>query len=261
MSFSTLQSNHGTLSYTVQGQGKCLLFLHGFLEDSSIWEYFIPYFSQTHQVITVDFFGHGRSSVNLDGPNPTLSDIADDLFDLLESLEINKATLIGHSMGGYLALEFAEHYPTYVQQLILINSTAIMDSEQKKQQRDRAIAIIKSNKDTFIQLAITNLFTLEAKKELKPQITHLIEQAKKIPTTAIITALEAMKLRTDKQKLIHTAAFPICFILGQKDPIMDYNLTKQQLEGTNCQLISLPQGHMLHLEARQEIEQIISSLL
>lgn len=261
MSFSTLQSNHGTLSYTVQGQGKCLLFLHGFLEDSSIWEYFVPYFIQRHQVITVDYFGHGHSTVNIDNPNPSLSDIADDLFDLLEGLQVKKVTLIGHSMGGYLALEFAEHYPTYIEQLILINSTSIMDSEQKKQQRDRAMSIIKSNKDTFIQLAIANLFTSEAKKELKPQITHLIEQAKKIPIPALITALEAIKQRADRQKLLHTAHFPICFILGENDPIMDYNITKQQLVGTNCRLINLPQGHMLHLEARQEIEQIISSLL
>lgn len=261
MSFSTFVSNHGTLSYTVQGHGECLLFLHGFLEDSSIWEYFTPYFSQTHQVITVDFMGHGRSSLNTNYSAPSLSDIADDLFDLLEDLQIKKATLIGHSMGGYLALEFAEHYPTYVQQLILINSTAIIDSEQKKQQRDRAIAIIKTNKDTFIQLAIANLFTKEAKKELKQPIAHLIEQAKKIPTIALITALQAMKQRTDKQKLLHTALFPIYFILGQTDPIMDYTVTKDQLIDTNCQLITLPQGHMLHLEARQEIEQIISSLV
>ncbi len=254
-----LQHNQNTLAYYDQGQGPCLIFLHGFLEDSSIWQDIADCFTSTHRVICVDYFGHGKSQILQD--NLTLSDISDTLFHLIDYLSIQKATIIGHSMGGYLALAFSQHYGDYIEQLILINSSALPDSIQKKVQRNRAIKLVENNKNTFVQLAIANLFTPDKKQLLSQKIALLLQQAKNTPSIAIISALKAMQHREDHSKTLHTATFPIIFILGQNDPLMNFSTTIEQLDQTPVILYSLAQGHMLPIEAPEAVRTILRELV
>src|SRR5699024_8676377 len=133
-----------------------LILLHGFLENSRIWDPFIPALERTQRVITIDLFGHGAS--------PSLSDIhemetfADLVSFVMEALKIGSAKIVGHSMGGYVAMAFVESHPEKTQKLMLMNSSPSADSEARKKERDQVIKIVKKHKEVFTKMAITNLF-------------------------------------------------------------------------------------------------------
>src|SRR5690606_4982303 len=127
-----------------KGTGNPLVLLHGFLESSKIWEPFIPGLSVKRQVICIDLPGHGRSG--LLGEVHSMELMADVVKAVLDHLEINSATLLGHSMGGYVSLAFCEKFPNSAAGVVLMNSTPQEDSAEKKLNRDRSVSVVKRNK-------------------------------------------------------------------------------------------------------------------
>ena len=117
------------ISYTDQGKGTAVVLLHGFLENQSMWKAFIPELVKKHRIITIDLLGHGETECL--GYVHTMEDQADMVHHVLHELKIRKAVLIGHSMGGYVALAFAELYPDNVKGIVLQNSTSRADSEER----------------------------------------------------------------------------------------------------------------------------------
>src|SRR5699024_7766244 len=128
--FMTLSYQNTPVHVESNGRGPALILLHGFLENSRIWDPFIPALERTQRVITIDLFGHGAS--------PSLSDIhemetfADLVSFVMEALKIGSAKIVGHSMGGYVAMAFVESHPEKTQKLMLMNSSPSADSEARK---------------------------------------------------------------------------------------------------------------------------------
>ena len=110
------------ISYNEQGKGTAVVLLHGFLENQSMWDAFVPEFSKKYRVITIDLLGHGQTECL--GYIHSMEDQADMVHHVLHELKIRKAILVGHSMGGYVALAFAELYPDNMKGLVLLNSTS-----------------------------------------------------------------------------------------------------------------------------------------
>ncbi|HWS59814.1 MAG TPA: alpha/beta fold hydrolase, partial [Flavobacterium sp.] len=125
------------IAYTDQGKGTAIVLLHGFLENQSMWNAYISDFSKKNRVITIDLLGHGATECL--GYIHSMEDQADMIHHVLHDLKIRKAVFIGHSMGGYIALAFAELYPDSMKGLVLLNSTSRADSDERKINRDRAI--------------------------------------------------------------------------------------------------------------------------
>src|SRR5690606_14256845 len=172
-----------------------------------------------------------------------------------------KVTLVGHSMGGYVALAFAELYPDSVKGIVLVNSTSRADSEERKINRDRAIQAVKQNASTFVRMSITNLFSEKNREILKQEIEAVKEKALKIPVQGIIASLEGMKIRKDREVLLHFAPYPILLVLGKEDSVLNYEDNKSQIENTSVKLVALSAGHMSHLENKDELlEKLISFL-
>lgn len=132
----TLLHKNTTVSFTDQGKGTAIVLLHGFLENQSMWTEFIPELTKKHRVITIDLLGHGQTESL--GYVHSMEDNADMVHEVLSELRIRKAVLIGHSMGGYIALAFAELYPDTLKGLVLLNSTSRADSEERKTNRHRS---------------------------------------------------------------------------------------------------------------------------
>ena len=153
------------ISYTDSGKGTAIVFLHGFLENQKMWQNYVAEFSSKYRVITIDLLGHGNTDSL--GYVHTMEDNADVVHEVLAHLRIRKALFVGHSMGGYVALAFAELYPEKVKGLVLLNSTSRPDSEERKKNRDRAIKAVKKDYTTFIRLAISNLFSEKIEKDSK----------------------------------------------------------------------------------------------
>lgn len=239
------------VSYSDTGKGSAIVLLHGFLENQSMWQDFIPEFSKKHRVITIDLLGHGNTECL--GYIHSMEDNADMVHEVLHELKIRKAVLVGHSMGGYVALAFAELYPDTIKGLVLLNSTSRADSEERKNNRDRAIKAVKQDYTTFVRLSIANLFSEGNRVRLIDDIEKTRAEALKTPLQGIVASLEGMKIRKDREVLLHFGPYPKMLILGKKDPVLNYEESIEQIENTNVELISFADGHMSHIENRKEL--------
>lgn len=236
--------------YVDIGKGAAVVLLHGFMENQSMWNDFIPELSKRNRVITIDLLGHGATECL--GYVHTMEDQADMVQAVLAELKIRKAVFVGHSMGGYIALAFAELFPEYMKGLVLMNSTSRADSDERKTNRDRAIKAVKKDYTSFVRLSIANLFSEENRTKLVDEIEKVKLEALKTPLQGIIAALEGMKIRKNREVLLHVTTFPKMLILGKRDGVLNYEENTNQIENTDVQLLSFPDGHMSHIENNVE---------
>ena len=243
------------ISYTDSGEGNAIVLLHGFLENKKMWKDYVSFFSNQYRIITIDLLGHGESDCL--GYVHSMEDNAHAVHEVLEYLQIKKTTILGHSMGGYVGLAFAELYPQKIQKLVLLNSTSKEDSAEKKLNRTRAIKAVKQNYVSFVSLAIANLFSENNRIRLVDEIEKVKEQALKTPLQGIIASLEGMKIRKDREWLLHENRFPVLLILGKKDPVLNYEESLSQIEDTTAELVSFEDGHMSHIENKEALKAVL----
>jgi pimeloyl-ACP methyl ester carboxylesterase len=224
-----------------------------------MWDKYISALSKNHRVITIDLLGHGETECL--GYVHTMEDQADMIFAVLISLRIRKIVLVGHSMGGYVALAFAELYPDNVKGLFLLNSTSRADSDERKINRDRAIKAVKQNHTNFVRISISNLFSEDNREVLAKEIEKVKLEALKTPLQGIVASLEGMKIRKDREVLLHFAPYPIQVVLGEKDGVLIYDDTRDQIEGTKVELTTFPDGHMSHIENEKELKIVLLEFL
>lgn len=251
----TLLYKNTKISYTDSGAGTAIVLLHGFLENKKMWQEYVTLFSEKHRVITIDLLGHGQSDCL--GYVHAMEDNANVVHEVLEHLKIEKATILGHSMGGYVGLAFAELFPNNIQKLVLLNSTSKEDTAEKKLNRTRAIKAVKQNYVNFVSLAIGNLFSENNRIRLEDEIEKVKVQALKTPLQGIIASLEGMKIRKDREVLLHKNLFPVLLILGKKDPVLNYEESLSQIEDTTVELVSFEDGHMSHIENKEELKAVL----
>lgn len=232
--------------YSDEGKGTPIVLLHGFLENSNMWGNFIPQLTKKYRVISVDLLGHGQTGSL--GYIHSMEEMADMVSAVLNHLKIMKGVFIGHSMGGYVALAFAEKYPDQIQGLCLANSSTKSDSEERKINRERAIKAVKQNHKAFVSMAVTNLFAIKNQELLKDEIALVKEEALKTPLQGIIAALEGMKTRPDRTSVLKNATFPKLMIVGKEDPIIPYHNAINEAYETNTKVIKFPDGHMSYIE-------------
>ncbi len=240
-----------SLAYSDTGKGTAIVLLHGFLENSSMWDILADEYSKKYRVVRIDLLGHGQTECL--GYIHTMEDMADAVHAVLHELRIRKAIFMGHSMGGYVALAFAELYPDMIKGMVLQNSTSRADSDERKANRDRAIKAVKQNYTAFVRMSIANLFSEENRERLADDIEALREQAVKTPLQGIVAALEGMKIRKDREVILHFAPYPILLVLGKKDQSLVYEEHADQMEGTDVKLVAYPHGHMSHIENRDAL--------
>ncbi len=235
------------------------MLLHGFLENSTMWHAHVTELAKKHRVICLDLLGHGATDCL--GYVHTMEDMADAVHHVLHELKIRKAILVGHSMGGYIALAFAELYPEMMKGLVLMNSTSKADSEERKLNRDRAILAVKKSYINAIRMAITNLFSEDNRERLTEEIEVVKQEALKTPLQGIVAAQEGMKIRNDREALLHLTSYPKMLILGKKDPVLNYDETKNQVENSEVALVTFNDGHMSHIENKDELTAVLLNFL
>lgn len=243
------------ISYSDTGKGIAIVLLHGFLENQTMWQDLVPELRQKHRVIAIDLLGHGESGCL--GYVHSMEENAEAVRSVLSQLRIRKAIFVGHSMGGYVALAFAEMFPSIIKGLVLLNSTSKADSEERKANRDRAIKAVKKDYIGFVRLSIANLFNPDNRERLADEIEKVKIEALKTPLQGIVASLEGMKIRKDRETLLRSATYPIMLILGIKDPVLNYDDGLKQIENTSVKLITFPDGHMSSIENRDELKQIL----
>ncbi|CCG54585.1 Probable hydrolase [Flavobacterium indicum GPTSA100-9 = DSM 17447] len=253
------QYKNTKIAYTDQGKGTAIVLLHGFLENSTMWKYLAPVLEKKYRVVCIDLLGHGQSDSL--GYVHKMEDMADAVHQVLHDLKIRKAVFVGHSMGGYVSLAFAELYPEMMKGLVLMNSTSRADSEERILNRTRAIKAVKQNYVAAVRMSIANLFSEENRELLIDEIEWVKNEALQTPLQGIIAAQEGMKLRNDREVILHFAPYPILLILGKQDPVLNYEENKEQIENTAVQLVTFNDGHMSHIENKVELEKVLLDFL
>lgn len=243
------------ISYSDTGKGNAVVLLHGFLENKTMWQDLVPELSKKNRIITIDLLGHGVTECL--GYVHSMEDNAEAVQAVLSKLRIRKTIFVGHSMGGYVALAFAELYPEKIRGLVLLNSTSKVDSEERKANRDRAIKAVKKDYTTFVRLSTANLFSEENREKIIAEIEKVKLEALKTPLQGIVASLEGMKIRKDREIILHSATFPMLLILGKKDCVLNYEDNLKQIENTAVKLVTFPDGHMSHIENKDELKGVL----
>lgn len=248
----TIQYKERRIRFKEQGKGNALVLLHGFAEALDIWNEFSDYLSGKFKVISIDLPGHGQSECLSE--IHSMEDMAEVVQFVLQHLQIKTCTMIGHSMGGYVTLAYAEKYPNQIKGLALFHSTALPDSEEKKNDRTRTIEIVKENRITFITELINKLFAPQNQQLLKEEIEAVKQIGQKTTAEGIIGALIGMRDRIDRTHVLKKASSPVLFILGKNDVVIPIDKI--------ISLISVPKhsetlilencGHMGFIESKKE---------
>ncbi len=251
VSHKAVSFKKGKVSYSVSGKGRAVVLLHGFLGSSEIWEKLTQNLAKTYKVVVVDLPGHGASD-NF-GYVHTMELMAKAVKAVLDELRLKKYVLVGHSMGGYVSLAFAEIYPDHLKGICLFNSTAYADSEEKKKDRNRAIKLLKSDKNLYTRTTIQNLFATKNLRYLKDEIRFATQIAKKVSKQGAVAALEGMKDRPARDIILGLVTYPVMIVIGELDNVLHPTslLEQSELIRNKTVLYLEHDGHMSFLENPQ----------
>lgn len=234
--------------YHDEGKGDVVVLLHGFGETGDVWHQQAAILAAQFRVLIPDLPGSGRSAITED---MSMEGLADAVFHLLHHENISRCILIGHSMGGYIALAFAAMHTGYLRGLGLFHSTAYADSEDKKQVRQKGIGFIEEHgAHAFLKTSSPNLFSPLTKEKQPELIDEFLESLSNFSPRALVLYYKAMMARTDHTQILREAAYPVLFVMGPYDqavPMAD-SLRLCTLPGKSYIYTLASSGHMGMLE-------------
>lgn len=223
-----------------------LVFLHGFGEDERVWKDFLPSHTFSFPVICPAY----AEWTDCD----TLADYA---RKIVSSLPLDSHfVLVGHSMGGYIALEIASQFPERIQKVVMLHSTFVADTEEKKINRDRTADLLeKKGTAFFIGPFLPNLFATVS-QEL---IATLAERYRTLPAAGLIAATKAMRDRNDFTTFVQTSDIPFLFILGEQDALISPESITRFVKKS---VVILPNvGHQGTYEAPKAVAEAINQFV
>ncbi len=260
--FASIEFENGTITYEVTGKGTPVVFLHGYLESRKIWDGIVKDFSENHRFISIDLPGHGRSGTFDDFHS--MEFMAETVHAVIKNLGLKKVWLMGHSMGGYVALAFLELFPDSLYGLGLIHSHPFVDSNETKEKRAHEIELVeKGKKDLIIANSIPNTYAVINKDRLKEEINITKEIAKGNPEDGIVANLKGMLKRPDRSELLKNTSLPVLIIAGEKDTIIPLDSVSKKIPlPTDSQFIKLEKsGHMGFVEEKEKTLEALSNFI
>ena len=247
MEEKNFQYKGSEIYYRSIGQGKPVILLHGFGEDGTVWERQVTALQNNYRLIIPDLPGSGKSLLVANANIETYAVIIKELVNIELSPAIQNGgdlanvSLIGHSMGGYIALAFAEKYPQYLNSLGLFHSSAFADADEKKATRKKAIEFILENGAlTFLKTSIPGLFNETFAVENESVISSLISKATNFTDAALVQYYEAMIARPDRVFVLENFTKPVLFIIGEHDKAVPLQSSLEQ-----CYLPAISHVHIL----------------
>ena len=247
------------LFYENTGNGKPLVFLHGFLESHLIWNNLRKNLEKEAQIITIDLPGHGNSE-NLQQVN-TMEEMAEKVIEVLDELKLEKATFVGHSMGGYVACALADLFPERVENIVLINSSTLPDDEAKKNQRLKACETARKNFNALVSFSMPTLFAAHHRDQFKEELKFVKEIALKTPIEGVCAALKGMRERPDRSSILYDFKGGIYIIVGLTDETVNPELFLTLIPDLpNIHLYKFDGGHMAFIENYDEVLSILKSI-
>ncbi|MHC2991301.1 alpha/beta hydrolase [Pontibacter sp. HJ8] len=250
-------TNHTT--YSNAGSGDVLVFLHGFCESTEVWDAFTKPLQQKFRTIALDLPGFGNNTPS-GSTDYSMEGMADYVKQQLDQLGVKKCILVGHSMGGYVGMAFAEKYGSLLSGLCLFHSSALPDTEEKKDNRNKTIEFVeKHGVEKFMESFIEPLFFSENRDRLRQEIALMKKIGTATPQESVTGGLAAMRDRPDRSAVLAAAEFPVLFIFGKDDGAVPLDKALEQCHlPDNSMVYFLGQtGHMGMFERTYETRKAI----
>jgi pimeloyl-ACP methyl ester carboxylesterase len=243
--------------YSDTGKGRAIVLVHGFPESMEIWTEFSEALAKHFRVIAIDLPGFGETPYI--GYSHSMDLMAECVKAVMDDIGYRKYAVVGHSMGGYVALAFADLFPKNTAGICLFHSSALPDSEEKKKDRVRATEIVKKDQRHFVSELVNKLFAPANVPEYGERIAQLKEIGNNTPSQGIINALLGMKDRPDRQHVLKKADYPVQFIIGRDDQVMPFQVLFDQtkLSPKINALVVENCGHMGFYEAKERTQKAV----
>jgi pimeloyl-ACP methyl ester carboxylesterase len=244
------------IHYQIVGNGKPLILIHGYFTDSRIWKNLVSLLESDFQLILVDLPGHGKSNT-IQNIN-SMDFLAEIIYKLCLLLGVKYVRIAGHSMGGYVALAFADKYPEMLEGLFLINSHPFADNMAKTLARNREADIIESGKKHLLLMSFADKnFCLENQQDLKPEIDVVNKISYDQPVSGMLADLAGMMTRPDRNDVINNTRYPVYFIVGENDDKIPLKKI-ESIGGKNINIFRLSNcGHFCMIEKTKQTAEII----
>jgi len=248
--------------YQKHGEGTCVVLLHGYLETSEIWQDFVQKFPEGISLINIDLPGHGASGTW--GEVHRMDDLAASVAEVLRSEKLDKVFLVGHSMGGYVTMAFADLFPENLLGYSLLHSTCFADTEEKRKNRDREISLVRCHKKKQIinvnipkGFAGSNLDRLAGEVERAKQIAHSNSEE------GVIAILNGMKARPDRTRVLKDSSLPLLLIGGMKDNYIPVEVFENLVSlAPHASVLKLGEsGHMGFIEEGDQVVRALVEML
>lgn len=244
------------IDYIVQGSGKPIVLLHGLALDASIWSEVVRLYEDQAQFILPDLRGHGKSETG--NANGSLEQFADDLKQLLDYLDFEQVSLVGHSMGGYISLAFAEKYPERLENLIMLTSNARADDDDKRKGRLADAEKVLQEGSRFLAEGMAP--KLSKNPEIQQQCLDIVAAT---APEGLSNVLRAIALRPERLDVIAGLEIPVFAIAGKDDQLMHPQVAFEMAQAAESgKAVVLPGvGHMPMLEAPLTLGALLISAL
>ena len=260
--YYTIDFNNTTIRFKDEGKGTVIVLLHGYLESLEIWSEFSADLAENCRVVSIDLPGHGKSGVF--GKVHTMELLAQTVKSVMDFLNTDKYFLVGHSLGGYVALAFLELFPECLSGLSLFHSHPLADSNEAIENRNREKMLIENGKkDLIYTINIPKAFATDNLKRFSKQVDNAKEIARDIPGEGIIAVLNGMIERPDRSDILARTSLPFLWILGRKDNYIPYKDIVKKIElPKHGKLITLENsGHMGFIEEKDKSLKAILGVL
>ena len=250
------------LVYYDTGRGPCIVLLHGYLETCEVWEGFADRFLHKFRVLTLDLPGHGKSGTW--GRVHSMDELAGAVEAVLEVESIQRIFLVGHSMGGYVTMAFAEIFPDRLLGYTLFHSTCFADTEEKRINREREISLVLCHrKRQIINVNIPKGFANDNLEQLKIEVERMKKLAMGNTDAGIVAILNGMKERPDRTHILKDPHIPLLLIGGMKDNYIPGEVLEKLADlAPHARVLRLEKsGHMGFIEEPEAAAEAITAML
>jgi pimeloyl-ACP methyl ester carboxylesterase len=244
------------IDFFEKGKGQPLILIHGFCETARMWTYFAEQLSTHFRVICPNLPGIAGSPIS--GDQITLEEVAVDLEEWMDDQLIKDPIVIGHSLGGYVALALLELMGSKVKAVGLFHSTAFADDDAKKGMRNRAIIFLKKHGvDKYVTSFIPPLFAEDKREIFSQEITQAIEEAKNSTLNGLLAYIKAMRDRKDRLHVLKEFSGPSLLIAGVEDSAVKIEASRAQRDAFTHYFELADAGHMGMVEKKEETLRLV----
>ena len=248
------------LHFFEKGQGPALLFLHGFCESGEMWRHFADSLSTQYRVLCPDLPGFGNSPMT--NPITSLEEVALQVEEWLDALQIQNPIVLGHSLGGYVALALLERIGDRIKAIGLLHSTVYADDLEKKEMRNRVLIFLnKHGASKFVSSFVPQLFPEHRREELADAMAHAIQDGQRSSLEGLLAYTVAMRDRQDRRAMLQQFAGPKLLLAGTLDGSVKIESSRAQQKDFTHYIELEGVGHLGMIEEKEKTLSIVQDFV